>query len=113
MTTRPAELLDRDGEKEMLERLLADVREGNSSALVLRGEAGIVKTALLRYAAQQASGFRIAQIAGVQAEMELPFAAVHQLCAPLVGELDAIPPPQADALRVALGLAPAHLPIGS
>jgi ABC-type transport system involved in cytochrome c biogenesis ATPase subunit len=65
--------LDRTGEREVLDRLLADAREGQSAVLVMRGEAGIGKTALLRYAARQASGFRVAQVAGVEAEMELPF----------------------------------------
>ena len=65
-------------------RLLANVRRGQSAVLVIRGEAGIGKTALLRYCARQASGFRVAQIAGVEAEMELPFAGVHQLCAPML-----------------------------
>ena len=72
----------------MLDQLLANVRQGQSAVLVVRGEAGIGKTALLRHAARQASGFRIAQIAGVEAEMELPFAGVHQLCAPMFARLD-------------------------
>jgi hypothetical protein len=55
----------------------------------MRGEAGIGRTTLLRYAARQASGFRVAQVTGVEAEMELPFAGVHQLCAPLLDQLDA------------------------
>ena len=66
--------LDRTSEREVLDRLLAHVREGQSAVLVIRGEAGIGKTALLRYVAEQASGFRVAQVAGVEAEMELPFA---------------------------------------
>ncbi len=109
-TNRPAEFLDRDSEKGELDRLLATVRQGRSAALVLRGEAGIGKTALLRYVARQASDFRVAQIAGVEAEMELPFAGVHQLCAPLLDRLDALPAPQGNALRVALGLAPGEPP---
>ena len=70
----------------------------------MRGEAGVGKSALLRYAAQQTSGFRIIQIGGVESEMELPFAGLHQLCAPLVGKIDVLPQPQQRALRVALGL---------
>ena len=62
--------------------------------LVIRGEAGIGKTALLHYCARQASGCRVAQIAGVESELELPFAALHQLCAPMLGELAALPEPQ-------------------
>ena len=102
--------LDRTSEREVLDRLLADVREGQSAVLVMRGEAGIGKTALLRYAARQASGFRVAQVAGVEAEMELPFSGIHQLCAPVLDQLDALPQPQQDALNVALGLAPGDVP---
>ena len=68
------------------------------------GEAGVGKTALLRYASRQASGFSVAEIEGVEAEMELPFAGLHQLCAPLLDGLDAVPEHQRAALRVALGL---------
>ena len=98
------EFVDRTSEREVLDRLLANVREGQSAVLVIRGEAGIGKTALLRYAARQASGFRVAQVTGVEAEMELPFAGIHQLCAPVLDQLDALPQPQQDALYVALGL---------
>ncbi|MCW2983096.1 MAG: LuxR family transcriptional regulator, partial [Conexibacter sp.] len=72
--------------------------------LVLRGEAGIGKTALLDHAAEQASGCRVVRIVGVQAEMELPFAALHQLCAPALDGIDALPAPQQEALRVAFGI---------
>ncbi len=102
--------LDRVSERELLDRLLAQGREGQSAVLVIRGEAGIGKTALLRYAARQASGFRVAQAAGVEAEMELPFSGIHQLCAPVLDQLDALPQPQQDALNVALGLAPGEVP---
>jgi DNA-binding CsgD family transcriptional regulator len=102
--------LDRISEREVLDRLLADAREGNSGVLVIRGEAGIGKTALLRYTARQASGFRVAQVTGVEAEMELPFAGIHQLCAPVLDQLDALPQPQRDALSVALGLAAGDVP---
>jgi len=103
-------LLDRTSEREALDELLARVREGESAVLVIRGEAGIGKTALLRYAARYASGFRVAQVTGVEAEMELPFAGIHQLCAPLLNQLDALPPPQQDALNVALGLSSGDVP---
>ena len=102
--------LDRTSEREVLDRLLADAREGQSAVLVMRGEAGIGKTALLRHVARQASGFRVAQVAGVEAEMELPFSGIHQLCAPVLDHLDALPQPQQDALNVALGLAPGDVP---
>ena len=102
--------LDRTSEREALDQLLAHVHEGQSAVLVIRGEAGIGKTALLRYAARHASGFRVAQVAGAEAEMELPFAGIHQLCAPLLDQLDALPQPQQEALNVALGLASGDVP---
>jgi AAA ATPase domain len=102
--------LGRTSEREALDRLLANVRQGQSAVLVIRGEAGIGKTALLRYAAAQASGFRVAQIAGVEAEMELPFAGVHQLCAPMLDQLGALPEPQRKALSVALGVSTGDTP---
>ena len=76
----------------------------------IRGEAGVGKTALLDYCARQAAGFRVARIAGVESEMELPFAALHQLCAPLLGHVDALAAPQQTALRVALGLSSGDAP---
>src|SRR5918992_1871143 len=108
--TRASEFLNRNSEREHLDTLFAAVREGHSAALVLRGEAGVGKTALLRYAAQQAFGFRVAQVAGVEAEMELVFAGIHQLCAPMLDRIDALPAPQREALRVALGLAAGNPP---
>src|SRR3954466_10191067 len=87
-STLASGFLDRTGEREVLDQLLAQGREGQSAVLAIRGEPGIGKTALLRYAARQASGFRVAQVAGVEAEMELPFAGIHQLCAPLLDQLD-------------------------
>jgi DNA-binding CsgD family transcriptional regulator len=101
---RPPAFRGRTDERELLDRLLDNVRGGQSAVLVMRGEAGVGKTALLRYCARQASGFRIAQIAGVESEMELPFAGLHRLCAPMLGRLGALPEPQQVALRVALGL---------
>jgi DNA-binding CsgD family transcriptional regulator/tetratricopeptide (TPR) repeat protein len=97
-------LRGRSTERELLGRLLENVRDGQSAVLVIRGEAGIGKTALLHHCAEQASGFRVARVAGVESEMELPFAGLHQLCAPMLGRLDALPEPQQSALRVALGL---------
>ena len=78
--------------------------------LVIRGEAGIGKTALLRYCARQASGCRLVQIDGVEFEMELPLAALHQLCTPMLSCLAALPEPQQSALRAAFGLAPGPTP---
>jgi len=96
---------DRLTEREALEALLHEARNGRSAVVVVRGEAGVGKSALLRHAAREASGFRVAQIAGVESEMELPFAGLHQLCAPMLAKLDRLPAPQQRALRVALGLA--------
>lgn len=100
----------RAAERGVLDALLEGARDGRSEVLVIRGEAGIGKTALLRYAARQAAGFRVAEVAGVEAEMELPFAAVHQLCAPLLDRLDALAQPQRAALRVALGMSAGDVP---
>jgi DNA-binding CsgD family transcriptional regulator/tetratricopeptide (TPR) repeat protein len=111
MASRPARgLLGRTIEREALDRLLANVRGGQSAVLVIRGEPGIGKTALLRDAGRQASDFRIAQIAGIEAEMELPFAGLHQLCAPMLDQLPVLPEPQRKALSVALGLSPGDPP---
>ncbi|MDX6642986.1 MAG: hypothetical protein QOD76_948 [Solirubrobacteraceae bacterium] len=107
---RPPKFRGRTSECEALDRLLENVRRGQSAVLVIRGEAGVGKTALLRYAAQQAPGFRVAHIAGVEAEMELPFAALHQLCRPMIDQLDGLPEPQQGALRVALGLSSGDVP---
>jgi DNA-binding CsgD family transcriptional regulator len=100
---RPPAFRGRSKERDALDRLLEDARSGQSSAIVIRGEAGVGKTALLRYAARQASGFRLIQIAGVESEMELAYAGLHQLCAPLLGWLEALPEPQRSALGVAFG----------
>jgi DNA-binding CsgD family transcriptional regulator len=108
--TRGQAFVGRTSERAMLDGLLARVRRGDSRVLVIRGEAGIGKTALLRHAARQASGFRVAEVTGVQAEMELPFAGIHQLCATMLDRLDALPAPQRDALSVALGLAAGEVP---
>ncbi len=89
---------------EALDGLLAGVRAGRSRALVVRGEAGIGKTALLGYAAETAQDFQVARADGVESEMELPFAALHQLCGPMLGRLGALPGPQRQALGVAFGL---------
>src|SRR5690242_4097157 len=99
---RPPAFRGRSDERAQLERLLASARDGESAVLVVRGEAGVGKTALLRWCAEQATGFRVAQVTGVEAEMELAFAGLHQLCAPLLDRLEALPEPQQRALSVAL-----------
>jgi hypothetical protein len=80
------------------------VRGGESAALVIRGEPGIGKTALLQYCARQAAGCRVAHLAGVESELEPPFAGLHQLCAPMLGDLATLPESQQRAVQVAFGL---------
>ncbi len=80
------------------------VRSGQRRVLVIRGEAGVGKTALLDYVAKQASGCLVVRALGVQSEMELAFAGLHQLCAPMLNRLDRLPVPQREALQTALGL---------
>jgi AAA ATPase-like protein len=103
-------LLGRRSESEALERLLDAIRGGESRALVLRGEAGVGKTALLDHAIERATGFRVARAAGVQSEMELPFAGLHQLCASMLDRLGCLPDPQRNALGTAFGLAAGSVP---
>jgi len=88
----------------VLDGLLADVRAGRSRALVVCGEAGIGKTALLSYAAGTAQDFQVARAEGVESEMELPFAALHQLCGRMLDRGIRLPGPQRDAIGVAFGL---------
>jgi DNA-binding CsgD family transcriptional regulator len=97
-------LRGRRGECEVLDRLLASVRAGQSRVLVLRGEAGIGKSALLGYLLECASGCRIARAAGAESETELAFAGLHQLCAPFLDRIECLPDPQRAALGTAFGL---------
>src|SRR6185312_3787928 len=89
----------------LLDRLLEAVRGGESGALVVRGEPGVGKSALLEYVAGRASGCRVARAAGVQSEMELAYSGLDQLCAPMLDRIDRLPEPQRNALRTAFGLA--------
>ncbi|MEV0191073.1 AAA family ATPase [Kitasatospora purpeofusca] len=97
-------LLGRQREAEALERLLREVRDGRSRVVVLRGEAGIGKSVLLDRVAAGAAGMRVVRTDGVEAESEFAYAGLQRLCAPLLTHLDALPPVQQDALRVAFGL---------
>src|SRR4051794_23910046 len=97
-------LVDRVAERDVLDKLVAGVRSGQSGVLVLRGEAGVGKSALLLHLSGAAAGCRIARAAGVESEMELPFAGLHGLCAPLLDHLQHLPGPQRDALSTAFGL---------
>jgi len=100
-------LMDRRSERDTLDRLIEAVRAGESQALVLRGDPGMGKTMLLDHLAGRASGAgcRVARAVGVQSEMELAFAGVHQMCAPMLGHAERLPVPQRDALRTAFGIA--------
>src|SRR3954447_20028530 len=100
----PTSLRGREDELRTLDQLLGAVRGGESRALVLRGEPGIGKTALLEHGVEAAPDFQVARAAGVESEMELAFAALQQLCAPMFDRLDHLPAPQRDALGVAFGL---------
>jgi DNA-binding CsgD family transcriptional regulator len=97
-------LVGREREREALDRLLDGARDRRGGVLLLHGEAGVGKTALLEYATEAASDFRIARTSGVEGEMELPFAAIQQLCSPFLELASRLPQPQQEALGVALGL---------
>src|SRR6476661_9526448 len=99
-----ARLRGRSRERKRLGRLLTGVRSGRSGVLVVRGEAGIGKTALLEQLVQQAAGCSVARATGVQADMELPFAGLQQLFGSMLGSLERLPDPQRDAVEVAFGL---------
>ena len=107
---RATRLVDRDGERDVLDRLVNRILAGESQVLVVRGDPGVGKTVLLDYLAKRATGCRIVRATGVQSEMELAFAGVHQLCAPMLSHLDHLPVPQRDALRIAFGLAVGSAP---
>jgi DNA-binding CsgD family transcriptional regulator len=107
---RVPQLLGRGAECDVLDRLLGAVLAGESRALVVRGEPGSGKTALLDYLAGRASGCRVAAAAGVESEMELAFAGLHQLCAPMLDRLERLPDPQREALRTAFGISAGPAP---
>ncbi|SNS32288.1 regulatory protein, luxR family [Geodermatophilus saharensis] len=103
-------LVGRRAECERLSGLVAAAEAGRSQVLVLRGEAGIGRTALLAFVAERAGGCRVRRAAGVESERELAFAGLHQLCGPLLDRGDALPPPQREALHTAFGLRPGGAP---
>src|SRR3954469_5526034 len=104
-TTLPDEQLrGRQREREALDRLLHAARGGDGGALLVHGEPGVGKTALLDYAVAAGSGFGVARTVGVEGEMELAFAALQQMCSPFLALIERLPPPQRDALAVAFGL---------
>jgi AAA ATPase domain len=93
-------LHDRRRECAAIDSLLGTARTGQSGVLVVRGEAGAGKSALLGYASEAAAGFRVARACGVESEMELAFAGLQQLCAPLLDGLERLPAPQRDAIEI-------------
>jgi DNA-binding CsgD family transcriptional regulator len=103
-------LRGRRSERAVLDRFAAAVRGGRSRVLVLYGEAGVGKTALLDYLAGRAQDCQVVRAAGVQSEMELAFAGLHQLCAPMLDHLERLPVPQQEALRTAFGLSAGPAP---
>ncbi len=107
---RHPSLLGRGSECAVLDELIGAVRRGESRSLVLRGEAGIGKTALLEYLVESASDMTVVRAVGVESEMELAYAGLHQLCAPLLDRLERLPAPQRDVLRIVFGLSTGHAP---
>ncbi len=103
-------LTDRRAERGVLDGLVEAVRAGESRVLVVHGEPGVGKTALLEYLADRATGCRVLRVSGVQWEMELAFAGLHQLCAPLLDRLGVLPGPQREALRTAFGMSEGPAP---
>jgi DNA-binding CsgD family transcriptional regulator len=103
-------LKGRDRETAYLDRFVAELRSGSSRAIVVHGEAGVGKSALLEYLAQHAGNCHVVRAAGVQSEMELPFAALQQLCASMHEHLDRLPEPQRNALATVFGLAAGEAP---
>jgi len=97
-------LINRDHERQALDQLLDAARAGLSGSFVLRGEPGIGKSALLDYAADRASGMQVARVLAIESEMELGFAALHQLLVPFLTRIEELPAPQRDALGSAFGL---------
>src|SRR5262249_42090892 len=104
-------LLGRQRERQALDSLMEDLRSGRGWALVVRGEAGVGKSALLKCAIGAAPDMRLVRAAGVESEMELAFAGLHQLCAPLLDRLEGLPAPQRDALGIAFGLRSGGVPV--
>src|SRR4030081_3568978 len=103
-------LLGREHQRVALDRLLEAARGGHGGVLVVHGEPGVGKTALLEYAGAAGREFRVLQTVGIEGEMELPYAALQQLCSPILELTERLPDPQRDALRVAFGLSAGQAP---
>src|SRR2546421_8303940 len=112
MPSRPpgGQLLGRQREREVLGRLLNASLDGDGGVLVVHGEPGVGKTALLEWTVEEARLFRVLRAVGVEGEMELPFAALQQLCSPVLDRSERLPDPQRDALSVAFGLSAGQAP---
>jgi DNA-binding CsgD family transcriptional regulator len=110
LTPIASDLLGRQREGAALEHLLDTAREGQSAVIVVHGDPGVGKTALLEYAVHSDDGFRVLRTAGVEGEMELDYAILHQLCSPLLGLMEKLPDPQRDAMGVAFGLSVGRAP---
>jgi DNA-binding CsgD family transcriptional regulator len=104
MSVASTTLRGRSRECGLLDAVIETVRSGEGGALVVRGEAGVGKTALLEYAVRSGSDLRVAWTASVESENELPFAGLHQLCAPMLDRLAGLPDPQLEALEIVFGL---------
>src|SRR3954462_15305394 len=109
-TLRQPTLLGRTDECALLDTLVDAVRRGEGRSLLVRGRAGIGKTALLEYLVRSASDLTILRAVGVQSEMELAYAGLHQLCASLLDQVDRLPTPQRQALEIAFGLSAGEAP---
>src|ERR1700680_3341713 len=104
------QLLGREREREVLGRLLKAGRGGEGGVLVVHGEPGVGKTALLEWTVEEGRQFRVVRAVGVEGEMELPFAALQQLCSPILDRSEHLPDPQHEALSVAFGLSAGQTP---
>src|ERR1700726_3902069 len=104
-------LVGRKRERAALDRLLDTARDGHGAVLVVLGDPGVGKTALLEYAVEAGQDFRVVRTAGVEGEMELDYAALQRLCSPILEFLEPLPDPQRDALGVAFGLSAGQAPI--
>src|ERR671916_2529846 len=107
---RKPSLRGRASECTLLGGLVSAIRQGDSRSLVLRGEPGVGKTALLEYLVESGSDLTVVEAAGVEWERELAFAGLHQLCGPMLDRLETLPAPQRDALRTAFGLSAGTAP---
>src|ERR1700731_74543 len=110
LTAPEGHLVGRHHEREVLGRLLDAARDGDGGVLVVHGEPGVGKTALLEWTVEEGRQLRVLRTIGVEGEMELPFAALQQLCSPILDRSERLPDPQRDALGVAFGLSTGHAP---